>query len=214
MTLIDEALPPRHFARLARAIRRLGTERLRTSYETTFWFPLGAPPTNVVEEAVIELRRFVPGLQGIVGVEWWLSRMYTSNVQVDFHVDRDNALFARTGRTVSPPVSSLLYLNRCRGGLLAVTSEPANDANPALAPDVQDFDFATPAPNRFVHFPGRLTHGVLDANNELPGRRLPRERTLRLAIAINWWQRPPLDVPRWTGSRAYRRLAPTQRGKI
>jgi len=205
VTLVDDALPAREHTTLLRAVRALGEERIRSGYQTTFWFALSAAPTNLVERAVLSLRGHVPG--SWQGVEWWLSRMRTSNVKVDFHRDRDNALVAKTGRVVHPGVSTLLYLNRCRGGLLAVTRDPPNPENQAMAPERFDFDLVEPRPNRFCFFDGRLTHGVLDANNHIPGARLPREPALRLAIAINFWKRRPLGVPTFSQSRHYRALA-------
>ncbi len=207
VTLIDAALPPREFGALARAIRALGTERLRDSYQTTFWFDFGGEPSNRVERAVTHLRPLLPGsAKRCAGVEWWLSRMRTSNVKVDFHRDRDNALAAKTGREVRPTWSTLLYLNRCRGGLLAVTKESPNPRNPAFAPNRHDFDLVEPQPNRFCFFDGRLTHGVLDAKNRIPGGRLPREPELRLAIAINFWKQRPMSVPSFTDTGHYRGL--------
>jgi hypothetical protein len=190
------------FSRLLSAVRGLAESGLRTTYQTTFWFPRGETPSCVVEEAIA--RVWLKG--AFAGVEWWLSRMRTSNVQVDFHRDRDEKLALRGGRDVHPARSSVLFLNRCRGGLLAVTREAPNPKNPALAPDVLDFDFAQPAPNRFVWFDGALTHGVLDARNELPGRRLPRENALRLAVIANFWRTRPTNVPLFAESRAYRSL--------
>ncbi len=207
--LFDDALPAPLFRRLLKRIVGLGSERLRTSYQTTFWFPLTAQPANVVEDAVLALRPNLPARppRKLVGVEWWLSRMRTSNVQVDFHRDLDNARLARDGVEVNPVFSSVLYLNRCRGGLLAVTAQPPNADNPALAPDRHDFDFVEPRGNRFCFFPAKLTHGVLDANNEIPLRKLPREPGLRLAIAINWWHQRPLGVPTFAETKYYRSLA-------
>jgi hypothetical protein len=193
------------FVRLLRAVRGLGESGLRTTYQTTFWFQRGAAPACVVEEAIARVWLKGP----FAGVEWWLSRMRTSNVQVDFHRDRDEKLALLEGRDVHPARSSVLFLNRCRGGLLAVTQEPPNPRNVALAPDVHDFDFAQPGPNRFVWFDGKLTHGVLDARNEIPGRRLPRENTLRLAVIANFWRARPTGVPVFGESRAYRTLRGT-----
>lgn len=202
MKLTDEALPAPLFRRLLRAVEGLGEQRLARTYQTTFWFPRGAAPSNVVEEAIAAL----PRVAGCAGTEWWLSRMRTSNVQVDFHRDRDERLALAGGPTRHPKVSSVLFLNRSRGGLLAVTDEDPNPDNPAMAPDVLALDLVEPVPNRYVTFDGRKTHGVLDAENQLPGRRLPREPKLRLTIAINHWRARPTGVPRFNETRIYRAL--------
>jgi len=203
----DRALPAALFARLARAVRALGTERLRDTYQTTFWFDLG-PPAALPEEAILALRARVPRPPrgDFAGVEWWLSRMRTSDVQVDFHRDRDEVLFGRTGKTVHPAAGSVLFLNRCRGGLLAVLDAPANDANPACAPDDFDADLVRPWPNRFALFPGGATHGVLDANGDIPHGRLARPAPLRLALVMNWWRRRPAGVPRFADAGRYEAL--------
>ncbi len=197
----DGALPARLFSRLARAVRALGTENLARTYQTTFWFDLRAPAA-LTEEAIIALRERV-GVPAVAGVEWWLSRMRTSDVQVDFHRDDDESLFRRTGRVVHPAVSSVLFLNRCRGGLLAVLDASPNDANPACAPDALDADLVKPWPNRFAVFAGDATHGVLDANGDIPRRRLPTPTPLRLALVMNWWKRRPEHVPQFAESRRY-----------
>ena len=194
--IVDSALPRPAFARLARAIRGLGEAKLRRTYELTFWFDLGTPAA-LPEAAILELRRHVTG--SFAGAEWWLSRMRTSDVGVDFHRDRDNARFARTGRTVHPAVSSVLFLNRCRGGHLVVVDASPNEANPACAPDLRDADVVRPRPNRFAVFRGDLTHGVLDANGEVPDGRLETPTPLRLSLAVNWWRRRPEGVPEFTG---------------
>jgi hypothetical protein len=211
VTIVDGALPAEQHRALKAAIVRLGEERIVAGYQTTFWFELGTEPSNRVEEAVVVLAGLLPLKQrrGLKGVEWWLSRMRTSNVKVDFHRDRDNARFDQTGEERHPKLSSLLYLGPSRGGLLAVTREAPNPENQAFAPDVHDFDFVEPRANRFTFFDGALTHGVLDANNELPGRRLPREKRLRLAIAVNFWSERPWGVPLFRASPHYRGLART-----
>jgi hypothetical protein len=101
----------------------------------------------------------------------------------------------------------VLFLNRCRGGLLAVSPKPPDDANPARAPsDLSTLDLVRPAPNRLALFPGDATHGVLDANGEVPTRRLRPAQPLRLAVAINGWLERPTGVPAFAGSRRYRAL--------
>jgi hypothetical protein len=206
--LQDEVLPEKLFRALLEGVKRLGTRGLRRTYQTTFWFDL-SQPRGLPEEAALHLRRWVPRGKRVVGVEWWLSRMRTTNVQVDFHRDRDERLALRTGRIVHPRWSSLLFLNRCRGGLLALTDAPPNPENESQAPDDIDFDLVAPRPNRFVLFEGRMTHGVLDAHNQIPTRRLTGRPPLRLSIAFNWWHRRPEGVPTWQEARAYRELEGT-----
>ena len=203
--VLDQAVPAPLFRRLARAVRGLGSEGLRRTYQTTFWFDLGAPAA-LPEEAILALAPRVPPLR-LAGVEWWLSRMRTSDVQVDFHRDRDEALFARTGAERHPAVSSVLFLGRARGGLLLVTDAPANERNPARAPDRLDGDLVRPWPNRFAIFPGDATHGVLDARNAVPVRRLTPATPLRLALVVNWWRARPEGVPRFAEAARYRSLA-------
>lgn len=215
VTIVDDALEAAQFRSLHRAIVALGRERIVAGYQTTFWFDFSLAPSNLVERAAVAVREHVPAKRRkpVVGVEWWLSRMRTSNVKVDFHRDRDNARFDEANEERHPVLSSLIYLNRCRGGLLAVTTEDPNPRNAAFAPDVHDFDFVEPRANRFAFFDGTLTHGVLDARNQIPGARLPTERTWRLAIAVNFWAERPWGVPTWSESNHYRTLAlPTRRG--
>ncbi|HYS79322.1 MAG TPA: hypothetical protein VEM76_01360 [Anaeromyxobacteraceae bacterium] len=204
VAVTDDALPRTLFSRLAGAVRALGTERLRDTYQTTFWFDFGRPAA-LPEEAILALRGRLPApaRRRVTGVEWWLSRMRTSDVRVDFHRDRDTALFARTGATVHPACSSVLYLGRCRGGLLAVTGAPPDEAHPACAPDPLDADLVRPWPNRLVLFPGDATHGVLDAHNAVPTGRLPEATPLRLALVMNWWRRRPEGVRAFARSTRY-----------
>ena len=109
----------------------------------------------------------------------------------------------RSGEVRHPRFSSVLFLNRCRGGLLAVVDAPANDANPARAPDRFDADLVRPWPNRLAVFAGDATHGVLDANGEIPRGRLARRTPLRLALVMNGWRRRPAGVPAFEGARRY-----------
>ncbi len=208
VTRIDDALPPALFRRLKRAVEALAEEGLRGTYQRTFWFPAGREAENVMEEAIAALVPRAP--MRVAGWEWWLSRMRTSNVQVDFHRDCDERLARAGGPQRHPLRSSVLFLNRCRGGLLAVTRRAPNPRNPALAPDLIDFELVEPAPNRWVFFDGRLTHGVLDAENQLPGRRLPREPALRLSVPINWWAKRPTQVPELSRTRSYPALRMTK----
>lgn len=204
VTVIDRPLPESLFRRLVRRVRALGNERLRKTYQTTFWFDLERPAA-VTEEVILALRPRLPRVR-LGGVEWWLSRMWTHDVQVDFHRDRDEALAKRTGRERHPRLSSILFLNRVRGGALVVTRQLPDPANPALAPLPLDGDLVAPRPNRFAWFGGRLTHGVLDADNGLPARRRRTRGELRLALVMNWWRERPSEVPAISETPHYRSL--------
>lgn len=210
----DGALPAGQFRRLAGAVRALGTERLRHTYQTAFWFDLGRPAC-LAEEAILALRPLAWGRRAgrLGGVEWWLSRMRTSDVQVDFHQDRDELLFGRTGRTRCPAQGSVLFLNRCRGGLLAVTRQACDEANPACAPLPFDGDLVRPWPNRLALFPGDATHGVLDARGQVPHRRLTPSTPLRLALIMNWWRARPEGRPRFAEAGVYAALRTHRSGR-
>jgi len=202
----DLALPPALFRRLRRAVVGLGTRGIRRTYETTFWFGLDAPPAALPELAVQALAaRFRQG--GARGVEWWLSRMWTHDVQVDFHRDRDERLALSGGPERHPRLSSVLFLNEVRGGALAVTAQPPQPTNPALVPLPLEADLVAPRPNRLAMFDGRLTHGVLDARNAVPTARLRRRGQLRLTLVMNGWARRPHGVPGFEEAGRYPSLS-------
>lgn len=202
----EPALPPALFRRLRRAVVSLGSRGIRRTYQTTFWFDLAAPPAALPELAIRALAtRFRQG--GARGVEWWLSRMWTHDVRVDFHRDRDERLALAGGPERHPRISSVLFLNEVRGGALVVTAQAPEPTNPALVPLPLEADLVAPRPNRFVAFDGRLTHGVLDGRNRIPASRARERGELRLTLVMNGWARRPRDVPTFAQSSAYRILA-------
>src|SRR2546428_4709033 len=86
--VIEAALPPPLVRRAREAIARIGSERLRQSYFTTFWLPRRAAPAHAVEEAVLALWPLA-GARRCAGAEWWLGRAYTTDLPVEFHFDQD-----------------------------------------------------------------------------------------------------------------------------
>lgn len=203
---MDAALPPALFGKLRRSVLALGTLGIRRTYQTTFWFPLDSRPAAVPELAVRALAgRF--RAHGAHGVEWWLSRMWTHDIRVDFHRDRDERLALAGGPDRHPCVSSVLFVNRVRGGALAVTAQRPDPANPALVPLPLEADLVGPRANRLAMFDGRLTHGVLDARNAVPTSRLRRRGELRLTLVMNGWTRRPHGVPTFDEAGAYPSLA-------
>lgn len=204
--MTDLALPPALFRRLRRAVVGLGTRGIRRTYETTFWFDLAAIPAALPELAVRVLAaRFREG--GARGVEWWLSRMWTHDVRVDFHRDRDERLALCGGPERHPRISSVLFLNEVRGGALAVTAQPPEPMNPALVPLPLEADLVAPRANRLAMFDGRLTHGVLDAQNGVPTGRLRQRGQLRLTLVMNGWAKRPHGVPGFEEAGRYRALS-------
>src|SRR3954471_20987849 len=89
----DRTLPEALVARGRRAIARLGAERLRQSYFTTFWIQAGARPGNVIEEMVLALSRRA-GVR-CVGMERWIGPSHTTHLPIEFHFDHDVKAGAR-----------------------------------------------------------------------------------------------------------------------
>lgn len=185
-----------------------------STYETTFWFDFGRP-ISIVEEVIVALRSRLPR-QPMAGVEWWLSRMRTTRVRVDFHQDRDEKLALRGRRLRHPLFSSVLFLNRVRGGTLVVTAQSPDRRNPCCVPLPLEADLVAPRANRLAWFDGRLTHGVLDANNHVPLGRASGGGELRLSVVMNWWNRRPMAVPSFAEVGVYaslRAAAPIRRAR-
>lgn len=199
-------LPPDLFRRLQRGVMGLGTRGMRRTYQATFWFDLASKPVALPELAIVALAgRFREA--GARGVEWWLSRMWTHDVRVDFHRDRDERLALAGGPERHPRLSSVLFLNRVQGGALVVTRQAPDPRNPALVPLPLAADLVGPRPNRLAAFDGRLTHGVLDARNAVPTGRSRERGELRLALVMNGWARRPREVPGYEVAGPYPELA-------
>jgi hypothetical protein len=200
--VIDSALPEALVRRARAEIARLGTERLRESYFTTFWLANGRAPALAVEEAVLALRALAAPPGAIAGAEWWIGRSYTNALPIDFHFDQDVNAAVKGARVRHPLLSSVFFFNSVRGGQLAIT-----DQRPHMR-EATRLQAVKPRRNRYALFDGDLLHGVLDARGHTPGpRALPGPRgRLRITLVVNFWQQRPSDVPAWDESRAYRAL--------
>jgi hypothetical protein len=195
--VIDRALPHALVRNARAAIARIGAERLRQSYFTTFWLERGAAPAHPVEEAVLGLWRLARP-RGCQGAEWWIGRAHTTRIPVEFHFDQD----VKGRRARHPRLSSVFFFNAVRGGQLAVTDQVPGKAAASRLETI------SPRRNRYAIFPGNLLHGVLDARGRTPGRPLPGPPgRVRITLVVNYWDRRPTAVPAWTESRVYRSLA-------
>ena len=203
--VIDAALDDALVYRSRRAIARLGNERLRQSYFTTFWLGRGEAPANAVEEVVVALWDLAAPGPRCAGAEWWIGRSYTTDVPVGFHFDQD----VRAARGLRHPLlSTVLFFNRVRGGQLAVTDQRAGPRGEPTPAEPGELQVVAARRNRYAVFDGALFHGVLDARGRPPGRKLPGPRgRLRVTLVVNFWDRRPAGVPRWRDARAYRALA-------
>ncbi|MGZ6143457.1 MAG: hypothetical protein ACXWLM_08965 [Myxococcales bacterium] len=183
--VIEGALPDELVRRARRAIARLGSERMRESYFTTFWLPRDAAPANVIEEAVLALAKKAR-VRAHSGMEWWIGRAYADRMPIEFHFDHD----VKGGKLRQPIVSSVFFFNSVRGGQLAITDQTPRKA------EADRLETVKPRRNRYALFAGKLFHGVLAG----PGERL------RVTLVVNYWRRRPAGVPGWAESSIYRAL--------
>jgi hypothetical protein len=173
IAVYQNALPVHVFRQLASAVREIGDEQLDTSYATNFWFDLHRHPSNLAEEAILQLVRLAQPGSACIGAEWWLGRLKHGQ-SLALHEDRDLSLHAKTGEIRHPLRSSILYLNRFRSSPTVIL--PSANSGKSIAPE----------PNRYIVYRGDLQHGVLAR------RSLPAPRSLRLTFLVNFWDRRPL----------------------
>jgi hypothetical protein len=200
MTTIDlftDALPTPLFDRLVRAVQAVGTERIenRGSYNTTFWFPLGAKPTNIVEECLSALCLLVQSGPKCIGLEWWLGRLKYGE-SLPFHADRDWSLGKQTGQIVHPMWASVLYLNHFPSSPTLVYDQVLGPDGKSWVPPVPKVGRALDAvPNHYAVFRGDLRHGVVarGAAQKTADRSAEEENSseLRLTLLVNYWDRRP-----------------------
>jgi hypothetical protein len=196
--LFTDALPIPLFRRLVRAVHAVGTERLNGSgsYTTTFWFPCGAKPANVVEEALVKLRPLVRPGPMCIGMEWWLGRLKYGQ-PLSFHVDRDLSLYNQTGRTVHPLWSSVLYLNRFGSSPTVILDQVLGPDGSSLVPPEANFGKAIDTvPNEYAAFRGNLRHGVVvnRVRRKAAGSSSQKDKSpkLRLTLLVNYWNTRPM----------------------
>ena len=129
--------------------------------------------------------------------------------ETELMLDRAGNIRARwtaAGRRGLPDADTL-GADADRVARLAVTAQSPDPRNPAMVPLPLEADLVAPRPDRLAVFDGRLTHGVLDARNQVPVGRLRRRGQLRLTLVMNGWALRPRQVPTFEEARVYRALA-------
>jgi hypothetical protein len=197
INLFKDALPKAHFRRLGRAVHAVGTERMENmgSYNTTFWFPIGVNPTNIVEECISKLYALVRPGPNCIGMEWWLGRLKFGE-GLAFHTDRDRSLRHQTGEIVHPLWSSILYLNRFPSSPTIVLDQVLSSDGKSWIPPVAKTGRSLDAvPNHYVAFRGDLRHGVVaNERAKKPPTGFKKNEVspeLRLTLLVNYWDRRP-----------------------
>jgi lipid II:glycine glycyltransferase (peptidoglycan interpeptide bridge formation enzyme) len=197
ISLFEDALPTPLFYRLVDAAQAVGTERMedRGSYSTTFWFPLGAKPTNIVEECIAKLCDLVQPAAECIGMEWWLGRLQYGE-SLPFHTDRDRSLRKQTGQIVHPLWSSILYLNRFPSSPTVVLDQILSpDGKSWIPPEAKSGRTLDPIPNHYAVFRGDLRHGVVAGGTPektaADSRKTEGLSELRLTLLVNYWDRRP-----------------------
>jgi hypothetical protein len=197
VNLFEDALPTPLFDRLVNAIEAVGNERMENmaSYSTTFWFPFGTKPTNIVEECITKLWDLArPGAQ-CIGMEWWLGRLKYGEA-LRFHTDRDRSLRKQTGQIVHPLWSSIFYLNRFPSSPTIVVDQVLSPDGKSWVPEKATSSVSLEAiPNHYAVFRGDLRHGVTP--NEAAQKAAAassdagKPAELRLTLLVNDWDRRP-----------------------
>jgi len=191
INLFKDALPNQLFRRLVLAVQAVGTERMENmgSYNTTFWFPIGAEPTNIVEQCVGKLYALVTPGPKCIGMEWWLGRLKFGEA-LPFHTDRDRSLRHETGEILHPMWSSILYLNRFPSSPTVVLDQVLSpDGKSWIPPETNSGRSLDAVPNHYVAFRGDLRHGVVA--NGAGEESAAASMKLRLTLLVNYWDRRP-----------------------
>jgi hypothetical protein len=215
--LVDDALPPALFRRLA---ARFVQRDVEPFYRESAWFALDAAPRLAVEQALRVLARHLPPDAGVRGGEWFV-RIGRSSRGMRWHCDLDGVAHA-DGRHRHPALSSLLYFADAGGPTLIADQNLCRDDWSARPDGAAGGVGYAPAANRFGLFGGDRLHGVAAVDGD------DRQR---LTLGVNWWPEktgaatcvvPRYDSPdfdelrlvepldeNWTGARAATPIALT-----
>jgi len=188
--LYDEGLSDPLFGRLHEAVFAIGDEKPngKDTYSKTFWFNRNATPTNIAEQALVELEKLANPAPSCIGMEWWVGRLKRGK-KLSFHFDRDLSLSRTTGESVFPMLSSVFYLNQFESSPTVLLDQvPGQDGQSKIPEKVKASASFTAIPNHYLVFPGNLRHGVIPDVAKLD-RDNPDE--FRLTLLVNYWHKRP-----------------------
>lgn len=188
--VVDDLIPD---SGLLSGLRQLCVDhgRLKHQYDgnTLFsWLPTegsapGCSPHQAATQTVLKRyvkRHLLPLIQGFcpahAGVEWWCN----TNNDLDWHIDKNEALYLRSGRYELPLLSTVYYPHvSCAGGeLLIADNRPVTAGRVAEAdehPPFRSVISIPPVVNRLVLF----SPGILHRINPFRGE--------RYSLAVNLW---------------------------
>ena len=120
------------------------------------------------------------GAPNATGVEWWCN----TNNDLDWHIDKDEAEYRRSGQYALPLLSTVFYPHvSCAGGeLLVADNPPVKEGQTAPPPRFRSVISIPPVANRLVVFSPGIVHRI----NPFEGE--------RYSIAVNIWQSEPLTT--------------------
>ena len=136
----------------------------------------------VMEHYLSEFLRplLTPWSPNATGVEWWCN----TNNDLDWHIDKDEAEYRRSGQYALPLLSTVFYPHvSCAGGeLLVADNPPVKEGQTAPPPRFRSVISIPPVVNRLVVFSPGIVHRI----NPFEGE--------RCSIAVNIWQSEPLTT--------------------
>ena len=207
--IFDRALSDTVFERLFRAIREIGDENMKAGYDTTFWYPRGDKPQNIVEKAISELEKLAAPPAWCIGTEWWLGRL-AHGKKLPLHFDRDLTRSRKFGQHEYPILGSIFYLNTFPTSATVVLGQIPGDDPRTKVPEKPVYRKSVSAvSNRYAVFRGDLRHGVVPDEKSVADSsdRQNPPGEFRLTLLVNYWLvRPMPPICRDFDGQIYRRL--------
>lgn len=160
MIVVDNFLTPEDFKSVNAAWEKIPTGT---------WLDVGDKPPDTLSQCAVLLWNFFNPrhVESVVGYEYWTNTL-SNTVPLDWHYDKDEALWELTGEIVTPTMGAVLYGDGVvTGGYLEVQQDDG------------EVERIQHKPNRAVFFEaGKLLHRVS-----------PVKSGQRRTLACNIWER-------------------------